>query len=121
MMIWTATAYNTKTNIITYIMCFLQIQIYFSIHARPTQPASNHLPRRSANAHIVLAVLVERRLVLLSVEHQGDLFILIVVHKLLVQLLGTDNVLLDVGALLVSRPICWRVDVDLRLLEVLLV
>jgi hypothetical protein len=56
-------------------------------------------------------------------EHESDILALDVVHELGVQVLRTDDVLLDlVGAVLVARlPIRWRVDVDLGLLEVLLV
>ena len=75
----------------------------------------------SANTDIVLAVLGERGLVLLAVEHQRDLLVCIVVHELLVQFLGADDVLFDIRALLVGGPIRWRIDIDLCLLEVLLV
>lgn len=97
---------------------FQKVNFTVCVH-RQTEVVSS--PCLSADTDIIL-LLVEGGLILSALEHERDVLVFDVVHELRVQVLRTDDVLLDVASafLVAGLPIGGGLDVDLGLLEVLL-
>lgn len=73
----------------------------------------------------VIFLFIEVGLILLALEHKGDIFIFYVPHEVLVQLFRANHRVLVrfllYSFLVTHLPVCRRIDVRLGLLEVLLV